>query len=83
MSKSSQITTGIIIIIAIVVGLFFWYRATLPTAAEVDLATKKIQPIQTNIISDPISKQILTLDTNGNVPVVVKPEDIGKSNPFQ
>jgi short subunit fatty acids transporter len=82
-SKSNQIITGIVIIIAIIIGLFFLYRMTMPTNSEINAATKKISAIQSNIITNPISVQILGMETNGNVPVEVKSEDIGKNNPFQ
>lgn len=83
MTKSNQIITGIVVIAVIIIGLFFWYRVTIPTSSEINSAMKKIDVVQSNIMTNPVSVQILGLDTNGNVPVEVKAEELGKSNPFK
>ena len=82
MSKSSQIFSGIALLLLVMVGLYFWYRTSVPTQVEIDAAAVQVEKIDSNVLQSKSAKDVMSMDTNGQIPLEVKPEDVGKSNPF-
>jgi len=73
---------GLIVIIGIIVGLYFWYRTSIPTQADIDAAAVKVETVDPNILTSQAAKSVTSMSVYGPVPVEVKPEDIGRDNPF-
>jgi len=82
MSKSNQIASGLVMLLIMAVALFFWYRTAVPTNAEVDAQTPVVIPIDSNIFNGSAAQSISQRDTNGNLPLVVGPDEVGRDNPF-
>ena len=82
MSRTNQIVLGLVVIIGIIAGLYFWYRSSFPTQADIDAAAVKIETIDPNILSSQTVKTVSTMSIYGPMPVEVKPEEVGRDNPF-
>ena len=82
MSKSNQIVAGLIIIILIGVGLYFWYRTSIPTSSEIEAQKKQIDVVDANVLQSPAIQTMSSLNSHGDLPLQVKPEEIGREDPF-
>jgi len=82
MNKNSQIYGGIIIIFILVVGIWIWFRTTVPTSGEITSAQKTIPSVNPNILKDPLVTTITSKDINGQIPLEVSNDNIGRDNPF-
>ena len=82
MSRSSQIITGIIVLLIIAAGCYFWYQTSIPTTEEVDAVAVKVEKVDPNVLSSQSANEVMTMQTNGNLPLMVGPGDVGRDNPF-
>ncbi|MCL5795808.1 MAG: hypothetical protein M1338_05650 [Patescibacteria group bacterium] len=74
---------GIILVLAVAGGLYYWLNQSSPDLAQVDQKALEVKSVDRNILSNPNAKKISERQKYGNIPVVVPESDLGKSNPFE
>lgn len=82
MNKSLEVAFGFIVIILVVVGFVIAGISTVPRQQEIDANKKETITIPEDVSQLPIFDEIKKLQRNGNVPVEVAAEELGKTNPF-
>lgn len=82
MSKNNRIIVGLIIIIVMLIGLWFWFSTSNPSNQEKKAAVKTIKPVDTNFLNNKNVKDILSQDVNSPVPVEINKDEVGRDNPF-
>jgi hypothetical protein len=83
MTKQVEIAFGSIILLAVIFGLGMCLVMTKPTAEEIKAnrtVDKIVQP--QNVLTLEIAEKIKNLKKNGQVPVTVSQDEVGRENPF-
>lgn len=85
--SSSRLQTylGLGLLIIAILAFFFNVFASLPKADEVNQVAEPLAEIPKDLFSgsNELSRQINALNVPSNVPVVVNPSNLGRSNVFQ
>jgi len=69
-------------VVLIVVGLFIYlFINTIADPDSVE-SNKSITSVSTDILTNPTTKAIISLNKNGTLPVTASGTSIGKTNPF-
>ncbi|MCL5795370.1 MAG: hypothetical protein M1338_03350 [Patescibacteria group bacterium] len=74
---------GIILVLAVAGGLYYWFGQIAPDAAQVDQKAAEVKMVDKNILANPNAKKITERQIYGNVPLNVTESETGKSNPFE
>lgn len=80
--NKKQFIYGLIIMMVVVIGLILWYRKYLPSQAETMQASTPIVSVDKNLLNGSTSKNLLSREINGSVPVKVDSSEIGRDDPF-
>lgn len=83
MNRILQLIIGALILI-ITIGFFgSWYWiSSRSTPIEISASEKKIEIVDRNILRSAAVDELKKLDVNGQIPVTVGKDDIGKDNLF-
>ena len=74
---------GVLLVIIVLAGLFYWYMQSIPSSAAIESAQEKIKPVNPNVLTNSTVESIKNYDKNGNIPVITQGKSLGKTNPFQ
>lgn len=80
---NKNLISGIIIIVLVLAGLFYWFSKSKANEAEVESITKKIEKVDTTVFSNSTFESVKQLNKNGDIPVETAGQNLGKANPFQ
>lgn len=85
MSERGKLASGIIILLIMIGGLFYWFTLTRPIRAEIELEINenKIEPINKDLLKDKMVSKLKSMDKNGEIPIKVEGLAAGRENPFQ
>jgi len=72
------------LLLIITLGAYFYLLVyyTKPSTADVDAKAKKITPVDLGILKTDLQKQTSGLEVNGQIPVTVNKDELGRDNPF-
>lgn len=73
---------GIILILVVAVGFIYYLIAALPKSREIESQKPQIEKIDRNILKSDTVSAVRSLEVNGQVPVQVSPDEIGRDDPF-
>ena len=76
MNKSSQIFTGIFLIIIAIAGMWFWFSRSVPSNSQKQSAVKVIKTADPNLLDRTEVKEIIAKEINGSIPVEIKSEEV-------
>lgn len=82
-TSKTTIGLGIVIVIAVLIGLFFWLKGIVPSQDNIQAGAAEVKTVDKNILSNPSIKKILERQNFGDVPLILSEGDLGKSNPFE
>ena len=80
-NKIINLALTILFLAALVGAGFFWYKSY-PSDGEISALQKGIIPVDKTVFQSPVITQLKARDKNGEIPVVLTKDDIGKTNPF-
>lgn len=84
MNSTKTITMlGIIIILAVMIGLFYWLKTIAPDQSRVEAKALEVKVVEKNLLDSSQVKKIIDRKRYGNVPVKINEGDINKPNPFE
>ncbi len=72
------------LILIIIMAGTIWYVIYLSRASEAEISKQetRVETVQTDIVDENILQQLNNLKQNGDLPVTVSPEELGKVSPF-
>lgn len=73
---------GIFLTAICIVGLLYWLTYTIPSDEEVARLTQKFQQADRNILSNNTLKELLQMNANGEFPITIDENNLGKNKPF-
>ena len=72
----------VILLFAVIIGAsYLWYKSY-PTDSQIQAAQKGIQSVDKTVFQSPTVKILAGRDKNGQIPVTITKDDIGKADPF-
>lgn len=80
--KTIPIIAGIIINMALIIGVWFVYDGTIPQPQDIEAKVEPVKSVDKNIFNSDIVSKISGRGRHGELPVEVKAEELKKENPF-
>lgn len=85
MNKKLEIVFGLVILLGVIFGFGLGLLWAIPSPEEVaakrTVSDEKLS-LPENVLKFDVAQRISQLEKNGNVPVNVSAEEVGRSNPF-
>ena len=80
-SKVINLFLVVLLFAAIIGASYLWYKSY-PSDEQIKAAQKGIQPVDKTVFQSSTIKTLAGRDKNGQIPVTITKDDIGKADPF-